>query len=42
LNPGEAERRKLGEAEVAAVTRPWRLFTKNTGLCELDERKYRD
>ena len=42
MNPGEAERRKLGEAEAVAVTRPWRLFTKNTGLCELDERTYRD
>lgn len=42
MKSGESARRKLTEAEVAAVTRPWRLFTKNTGLCQLDERKYRD
>ena len=27
------------EPEVAAVKRPKRLFTKNTGLCEVDRRR---
>ena len=25
----------------AAVTRLWRLFTKNTGLCEFEKKTYR-
>lgn len=42
MKSGEAARWKLTEAEVVAEKWPWRLFTKNTGLCQLDERKYRD
>lgn len=41
MNPGEGATRKLGKPEAVAETRPWRLFTKNTGLCKLVKRMYR-
>ena len=33
------KRLRVSELEAAAVKRPKRLFTKNTGLCEVERRR---